>query len=232
MNRLVAAAKSSLGRKMVVALTGLALLGFVIAHMLGNLQVFLGREALNAYAAGLKDLGPLLWLARGGLLVVFVVHVALALGLAAENRAARPQAYARPVGRVQAGAASRTMVASGTLVLAFVAYHLAHFTFGAAHPAHYGVGADAAGRHDVYGMVVAGFREPLVSGLYLLAMALLAFHLRHGIASTVRTLGLENPRWTPAVERAGQALAWMLFLGNASIPVAIVTGLVGAPGGT
>jgi succinate dehydrogenase / fumarate reductase cytochrome b subunit len=231
MNWLARFVGSSVGRKALVAVTGLGLLGFVIAHMLGNLQLFLGREALNAYAAQLKDLGGLLWLARGGLLLMFVVHVALALKLAAESKAARPVKYARPVGRVQANPATRMMVLTGSMVLLFVLYHLAHFTLGVAHPEHHGVPLDAAGRHDVYAMVVAGFSQPLVSGLYIAAMALLGVHLHHGIASVFQSLGLNNSAYAPLLERLGRSLAWILFLGNASMPIAVLTGLVGGQAG-
>lgn len=231
MNRLAAATCSSLGRKMLVAITGLMLLGFVVAHLLGNLQLFLGPEALNSYAAKLKGLGPGLWVMRLGLLAVFGLHVALALKLAAENRTARGQAYVGAVGRVQTTAAMRTMVLTGAMVLAFVAYHLAHFTLGVVHPEHHGVPADPAGRADVYAMVVAGFRQPLVSTLYLIAMALLALHLHHGVASTLRTLGFENPRYAALLRKAGAGLAWTIFLGNASMPLAVLTGLVGASAG-
>lgn len=230
MNWLTAALKSSLGRKMIVALTGLGLVGFVLGHMAGNLQVFLGREALNAYAQGLKDLGALLWVARIGLLGMFVVHVALALRLNAENRAARPTAYAHG-GHVQATPAVRSMVLTGLMVLLFVAYHLAHFTFGAVHSDHAGVPLDAAGRHDVYGMVVAGFSDPLVSGLYIAAMALLALHLRHGVQSVFQTLGVRGPRYEPLIERSAVGLAVLVFLGNASMPLTILLGLGPFSGG-
>lgn len=224
-------ARSSVGRKALVALTGLGLLGFVIAHMLGNLQVFAGPEALNAYAAQLKGLGPLLWVMRGGLLAVFAVHVVLALKLAGESKAARPQPYARDVGNVQAGKATKTMVLTGCTIAAFVLYHLAHFTWGVVHPGHHGVPLDEQGRHDVYAMVVTGFQEPLVSGLYLVAMALLAVHLFHGVSSTLQTLGLNSPRHRPLIDRIGRGLALVIFLGNASMPLAILLGLIGLPEG-
>lgn len=224
MNWLTAALRSSLGRKMIVALTGLALIGFVLGHMAGNLQVFLGRDALNAYAKSLQDLGGLLWVVRGGLLAVFVAHVVVALKLNAENRAARPTGYAHG-GVVQASPGVRTMVLTGLTVLAFVAYHLAHFTFGAVHADHYGVPADALGRHDVFGMVVAGFSDPLVAGLYLVAIALLAVHLSHGFQSVFQTLGLTGARYESLIKCAGRGLAVLVFLGNASIPLAIFLGL-------
>ena len=230
MNWLTAALKSSLGRKMIVALTGLGLVGFVLGHMAGNLQVFLGREALNAYAQGLKDLGALLWVARIGLLVMFVVHVALAIKLNAENRAARPQRYAR-VGYVQATPAVKSMVLTGLMVLLFVAYHLAHFTFGVVHPEHAGLPLDAAGRHDVYGMVVAGFGNPLVAGLYIAAMALLALHLRHGVQSVFQTLGLRGKSYEQLIQRTSVGLAALVFVGNTSIPLTILLGLGPFSGG-
>lgn len=231
MNWLVRFLGSSVGRKAIVALTGLALLGFVIAHLLGNLQLFLGPEALNAYAAKLQDLGALLWVARGGLLFVFVVHVAMTLKLAAENKAARPVAYAHPVGKVAADPATRLMLLTGLTVLLFVAYHLAHFTLGVVHPEHHEVPLDALGQHNIYAMVVAGFSNPLVSGLYAAAMVALGLHLHHGIASVFQTLGLTNSSYAPLLQKLGRALAWTLCLGNASMPIAVLTGLVGGQPG-
>jgi len=236
MSSLAVSLQSSIGRKILVAATGLALLGFVIAHMLGNLQIFLGPDALNGYARSLKDLGPLLWVMRLGLLVVFVVHAVLAVRIAAENRAARPRRYVH-AGRIQATTASRTMVVTGLMILLFVLYHLAHFTLGLTHPEHFAqeeivpaLGGEVA-RHDVYSMVVLGFQSPLVSGLYIAAMALLALHLSHAVASVFQTLGWNHPRRETLVRRAGAGLAWLIFLGNTSIPVAVLTGLVDLPTG-
>ncbi len=235
MNWLARLLGSSVGRKMLVALTGLALVGFVIAHMLGNLQVFLGPDALNSYAAKLKSLGALLWVMRGGLLAVFVVHVGLALKLAAENKAARPAAYARP-GRVQSTLGARSMVLTGLMVLLFVLYHLAHFTFGWTHPEH-ATATEAVqtltgpvNRHDVYYMVVMGFRQPLVSGLYIAAMALLALHMSHGVQSVFQSLGLNNRKYEDPIRKLAIGLAWVIFLGNSSMPVAVMAGLVDLPG--
>ncbi|MFT7461888.1 MAG: succinate dehydrogenase / fumarate reductase cytochrome b subunit [Pseudohongiellaceae bacterium] len=218
---------SSVGRKAILALTGLALLGFVVGHLLGNLQIFLGPEALNAYAAGLQDLGALLWVARGGLLFVFVVHIAVAVKLASENKAARPVAYVDPVGKVAANPATRLMLLSGLTVLLFVAYHIAHFTLGVAHPEHRQIAMDAGAHPDVYAMVIAGFSQPLVAILYIAAMAALGLHLHHGIASVFQTLGLTNKAYAPLLQKLGRSLAWALFLGNAAIPIAVLTGLVG-----
>lgn len=235
MNGMARTLGSSIGRKTLVALTGLALLGFVVVHMLGNLQIFLGPEALNAYAAQLKSLGGLLWLARGGLLAVAVLHVGLAIKLAAENKAARPQAYAQP-GRVQSTLGARSMVLTGLMILLFVLYHLAHFTWGVTDPENFSVYQSVQTptgplqRHDVFYMVVKGFQQPLVSGLYIAAMGLLALHLSHGVQSVAQTLGMTNPGRLQLVRRAGTGLAWLIFLGNVSMPVAIMAGIIDLPG--
>ncbi|MGQ0553388.1 MAG: succinate dehydrogenase cytochrome b subunit [Planctomycetota bacterium] len=219
---------SSLGRKILVALTGLGLLGFVLAHMLGNLQVFLGPEALNAYAENLKGLGPLLWVARIGLLALALTHVVLALRTAAQNRAARPVPYVAS-GRVQSTPGARSMTLTGLMILAFVLYHLAHFTWGATHPEHFAL-RDGEGRPDVYSMVVLGFQQPGITGLYCVAMLLLGLHLSHGVASTCQTLGLNSPVWAPRIRSAGYGITALIVLGNLSIPLAVLLGLVRTPG--
>lgn len=226
MSWLVRGLTITIGRKMIVAITGAGLLVFVVVHMLGNLQVFLGRETYNDYAATLKDMGALLWVARGGLVLFAVVHVVTALQLARKNVAARPERYA-VTGRIQASPASRSMTLTGVMILLFVLYHLAHFTLGFTNPEHFAL-ADEAGRHDVYAMFVLGFRLPVVTVLYVAAMALLALHLSHGFQSTFQTLGFHNPRYVPALRRTSVALAWAIFVGNAIMPLAVLAGLVGA----
>jgi succinate dehydrogenase / fumarate reductase cytochrome b subunit len=207
-----------------MALTGLALLGFVIAHMLGNLQVFAGRDKLNAYAKTLQDLGPLLWVMRGGLLALFVVHVGCAVRVALWNQAARPTPYASVVPQVSSYA-GRTMLMSGLIVAAFVVYHLLHFTLGVTNPAHAAL-VDDKGRHDVYGMVVAGFQQWPIAIAYVVAQLLLFFHLSHGASSAFQTLGVSHPRLAFLKGRFGTVLAAVIFLGNCSIPLSIATGLV------
>ena len=207
-----------------MALTGLILLGFVILHLAGNLLVYQGPEALNAYAKKLRDLGPLLWVARAGLLATVSVHFWLAIVLTKENRAARPRGYAvfRPT---HTTASARTMMVSGLLLTAFIIYHLLHFTFQIAHPevAHL---TDAQGHHDVYRMVVLSFHQPPISRVYIVAMALLFSHLRHGIASACQSLGVNNERTLAAVQCVGAILSWMLFLGYVSIPLAVLFGII------
>ena len=229
--------RSSIGAKWLMALTGLALLLFVIAHMLGNLQVFAGRDKLNSYAEGLQHLGPLLWAARIGLLTIFVVHVVTAVRIANENKAARPVPYATLQPQVTSYAA-RTMVMSGLIVLAFVAYHLAHFTFGWTNPGDYakhesvlrpvGVAGSlvSVDRHDVFAMVVAGYRVWWISALYVVAQALLCLHISHGASSALQTLGVTHPAAKCLKDKLGPAIAALIFLGNTSIPVAIYLEMV------
>ena len=216
--------RSSIGTKLLVAITGLMLLGFVVAHLLGNLTIFLGPDGINAYGVKIRHLGALLWIARLVLLAAVVVHIALSIRLAIENRRARPSGYAM-VRPMQSTAASRSMAVSGVMILAFVLYHLAHFTFRWTHP-EISHSIDAMGRHDIYSMVVLSFQQPLVSGFYLLAMALLCAHLSHGIASTCQTLGLNDERTIPMVRRIGSATAILIFLGYASIPSSVMLGLL------
>lgn len=223
------ALKSSIGAKAIMALTGVGLLGFVLVHMLGNLQIFLGQEAVNAYAAKLQGLGGLLWVARGGLLALLLAHVATAARLTRLNRAARPVRYAAAQAQVTSYAA-RTMVMTGLIVLAFVVYHLLHFTLGVTHAGHFGL-RDAAGRHDVYSMVILGFREVPVAIGYLLAQALLALHLSHGASSLFQSLGVTHPALRCVKEKAGPALALLVFAGNAAIVLACLLGWVDLPAG-
>jgi len=229
---------SSVGMKATTALTGLGLTGFVVAHLIGNLQVlplFGGREAINRYAQSLKDLGPLLWVARGGLLAVFLLHLYLALTLARRARAARPVRYHHEA-TIQASRSSVTMHWTGLALLAFVVFHLAHYTFGwvktalAEMPngsrvqANYLSLIDDQGRHDVYSMVVAGFSNPYLSVLYIVSMLVLYVHLSHGIGSVFQTLGLNTPRTQPFVRYLSRGLALLLAGGNIAIVIAVWAG--------
>ena len=223
---LASTARSTIGAKALMAATGVVLLLFVLGHMAGNLQVFAGRETLNAYAAWIKGLGPGLWAIRLFLLTVLLLHVASAARVVRTNRAARPVPYAQRRD-LATNYAARTMIWSGLLVLAFVVYHLMHFTFGWVDPAGAFHGVDDAGRHDVYGMVVAGFRHVPTTIAYAVAQVLLCLHIHHGASSLVQTLGLRNPRNARWADRAGGLLAALILVGNLSMPLAIVTGLVG-----
>ena len=228
-------AVNTVGAKLLVAVTGLMLTGFVIAHLVGNLNVFAGQDAINNYALFLKKLGPLLWLARIGLLVVFLVHVLLVIKLKSMSAAARPIAYLH--GRtVQASAAGRYMLLTGLVVLAFLLFHLAHFTFGWVKGADVGgyrvnyldlrdsSNAVEGGRHDVYSMVVYGFQNTVITVLYVVAQLALFLHLSHGFQSAFQTLGANSPRWQQTWRRLGYAVALLLLVGNVGIAGAIWAG--------
>lgn len=224
MGRFATILQSSVGAKAAMAVTGLLLALFVVAHLLGNLLVFAGPEATNAYAQGLKDLGALLWLARIGLLAVFLVHVGSALRLWRLNRAARPQPYA--VSESDAVTyAGRSIVLTGALVLAFAAYHLLHFTLFATNP-EFAQLRDAQGRHDVYAMVIRGFGNAAVSGVYLASMVLLGLHLSHGVTSLFQSLGLSSPSYDPFIKRLGPWSGGVIAVGFMSIPLAVLAGVL------
>jgi succinate dehydrogenase / fumarate reductase cytochrome b subunit len=229
---------TSVGMKATTAVTGALLTGFVIVHLIGNLKVLAGPESINSYARALKDLGPLLWLARGGLLTVFVVHVVLALWLAKRSAAARPIPYQFKA-RIQATRASLSMPWTGLAIFAFAIFHLAHFTFGwiRTTPAkstmtgelidsNYLDLVDAQGRHDVYTMMVRGFQNPYVAVIYLVAMALLFIHLKHGIGSVFQSLGLNAPRIQPFLRWFSLTVAAVIVLGNIAIVVLVWMGQV------
>lgn len=216
--------RTSLGKKVLMAVSGLILVGFVIMHLLGNLTIFFGPDALNAYALKLQHLGALLWVARSVLLLAVIVHIVTSIQLTIENRRARPITY-----RVQRTAettlAARTMALSGFLLLAYIIYHLLHFTFGVTHP-HLAHLTDALGRHDVYTMAVVSFQNPYLSLAYIVAMAILCLHLGHGIGSAPQTLGLNTESTIPVFRRLGRILAGALFLGYSAIPLAVLSGFI------
>jgi len=224
-NILAAFYRSSVGKKMIVAVTGIILILFVVGHLLGNLQIFLGPDWINGYSQHLRDLGPLLWVIRLFLLAAVVVHIYVTIQLAIENRRARPQAY---VDReyVKATFASRHMVISGLIVLAFIVYHIAHFTVRVTDPRFGLLKADPLGHYDVYSMMVYGFQNYYVSGFYLLGLFLLALHLSHGSSSFFQSLGFNDKKLTPRLASGGRIFAWLLFVGYTSIPFAILTGVV------
>ena len=205
-----------------MAITGLLLLGFVIGHMVGNLQIFLKPEVINSYGAFLKSMGPLLWVVRLGLLACVGLHIWAAVSLALDNRAARPAGYAqyKPAGATYA---SRTMVWSGVIVLSFIIYHLLHFTVGMVNP-EFLQWHDGEGRHDIYKMVISGFQHPLVSFFYILSMGLLCMHLSHGVSSLFQSLGLRTSLYKNWIDRFAQITAWSIFVGNSVIPLAILLG--------
>jgi succinate dehydrogenase / fumarate reductase cytochrome b subunit len=216
--------RSSIGKKVLMAASGLVLVGFVVMHLAGNLLIFGGRDALNAYGVKLRDYGALLWAARGVLIAAVVIHIITSIQLSLENRRARPQPYAR-LDSDTTSLAARTMLLSGVLLLAYLAYHLLHLTFGVTDPVVF-TAKDPLGRHDIYGMVVRGFRNPWISLAYLAGVGCVCLHLSHGIGSMAQTLGLNNERTIPIMTWTGRILSLLLFLGYAAIPVAVLAGAV------
>ncbi len=211
---------SSIGRKWIVAVTGVALIGFITVHLLGNLSIFLGPDAVNGYAANLHHLGKLLWIARLGLISAAGLHIYFTMLLWRENRQAHPQKYAAAQ-TLETTIYARTMRLSGLVILGFILFHLAQFTWEWVNPESK-EWMDALGRHDVYRMLVSAFHNPFVSGFYLLSVGFLALHLSHGIASLFQTLGITSKKLRPRFECAGKIVAWTFFLGYASIPTAVL----------
>jgi succinate dehydrogenase / fumarate reductase, cytochrome b subunit len=216
-----------------MAVTGFVLFLFVIGHLAGNLQIFLGREAINRYGNFLQTNPELIWPARLVLLLMVGLHIWSATKLTLENRAARPVGYGayQPIG---SSFASRTMYVGGSIVLVFIIYHLLHYTFmvqylNLTHQDFTAFmeklpGQFPAERHDIYKMMVVGFSNPLVSGFYVLGLALLCLHLSHGASSMFQSLGWKNDAYRPFLDRAAQVVAVLIFLGYACIPVAILCG--------
>jgi succinate dehydrogenase / fumarate reductase, cytochrome b subunit len=208
--------QSSIGRKILMAVSGVMLFGFLVAHLIGNLLVYRGPEALNGYAAALRHLGGLLWAARLGLLVAVLVHIWAAVSLTLTSWKARPQGYRSPTYQ-EATYASRTMRWGGVVLFLFIVYHVMHLTLGTVHPAF---------TEDVYQNVISGFQVVPVSVFYILAMVALGFHLYHGLWSMLQTVGLNHPRFNGARKIFAVLFTLFIVIGNISIPVAILTGLV------
>ena len=198
---------------------------FVFGHLVGNLQIFLGPEWVNSYAEHLRALGPLLWVIRGFLLLCVLLHIYFTILLAIENRRARPVGYVDKE-HVKASFASRHMVASGLIVLAFIIYHIAHFTVRVTDPRFALLKADPLNHYDVYSMMVYGFQNPWVSTFYVFALFLLTLHLTHGSSSFFQSLGLNNKKLTPKLALAGRVFAWAMFIGYTAIPLAVLLGWV------
>jgi succinate dehydrogenase / fumarate reductase, cytochrome b subunit len=210
---------------MVVAVTGIVLIAFVIGHLLGNLQIFLGPDWVNSYAEHLRALGPLLWAIRIFLLVNVLLHIFYTISLAIENRRARPVDYAKR-NHVKASFASRHMVVSGLVVFAFIIFHLLHFTARKFNPRFPLLQADPLNHNDVYSMMVYGFQNVYISAFYIIGLFFLTLHLTHGASSFFQSLGLNDKELTPRLATAGRILAWLIFVGYTSIPVAVLLQLV------
>ena len=216
-SRLGALWASAVGKKALMAVTGIALFAYVVGHLAGNLQVFTGPEQLNRYAQLLHVAPALLWAVRIVLLAALVVHVVAGVELHLARRLARPVPYAsyRPA---DSSAASRTMIWSGLLILAFVVYHVLDLTVGVANPSFV--------EGDVYHNVLATFGRAVGALAYVIAMIGLGFHLWHGLYSMFQSLGVSNRRFTPTAQRFAAGMAVILTLGFASIPIAVFLGVL------
>jgi succinate dehydrogenase / fumarate reductase cytochrome b subunit len=208
---------TTIAKKVVMALSGVILTGFVLIHMLGNLLLYQGPAALNAYGEMLQSKPALVWGARVVLLVSVCLHIWAAASLTAINRAARPVAY-RKTAYEASTYASRTMQWGGPLLLLFIVYHLLHFTVGSAHPNFI--------RGDVYHNMIFGFQSGVVTFFYVLSMVALSAHLFHGVESMLQTLGLSHPKYNALRTMVGAGYAAVVTVGNLSFPLSVFFGLV------
>ena len=217
MSQAVGFISSTLGKKVLMAVTGVILFGFVVGHMLGNLQIYLGAEQLNAYAHLLQANKPFLWSFRLVMLFCVSVHIIAAVQVWLRNRAARPVKY-RVFRPPAVDYAARTMAWGGPIIALFIVYHLLDFTVGTANPDFI--------RGDVYHNVIASFSNPLIAGVYIVANLLLAFHLYHGLWSLFQTMGWDHARYGLFRRVPAVLFAFLIGAGNISIPLAVLTGIV------
>lgn len=210
--------QTTIGKKIVMAVTGIIWFGYVIAHMLGNLQAFAGPEAINEYSRFLHDSPGLLWSARIVLIVSIVAHIVASVQLTRQNLDARPSSYSRR-SDVATNYAARTMIWSGPLLLLFILYHVAHLTLQ--------VTPDYEMRaHDVYNNLVHGFQIPWLSGLYVAAMVFLGLHLYHGTWSFFQSLGLNHPRYNRHRRVFATVMTALIVIGFVSVPLAVLAGVL------
>lgn len=208
---------STLGKKVLMAVTGVVLFGFILGHLAGNLQIWNSPLQFDEYAAMLKSNLGLLWGARTLLIFSVALHILVSVQLTLRNRAARPLAYEAQE-YVASNYAQRTMWVSGPIVAAFVIYHLLHFTSGTVHP--------AFDEHRVANNVVVGFSQIGASVFYIIAVVLLGMHLSHGIWSMLQSLGFSHPRYTPWIKLGARGFAALIVLGYISIPIGVMAGFV------
>lgn len=217
---------NTVGKKILMAVTGLCLVLFVTVHLIGNLSVFAGPDGINAYAKALHDLGPLVWLFRLAMLGLFAVHITFGIQLYMENKAATPQPYSIQKTLVTSFSA-KTMIFTGLIILLFLLYHLLHFTVQVTNPSISAANnLDAIGRPDVYYMMVYSFQKVFISLIYIIAMGALLLHLAHGISSWVQTLGWSTGPSQDKVISIGKILAIVYGLAYIAIPLLILARIV------
>ncbi len=211
--------QTTVGKKAIMAVTGFMLFGFICGHLLGNLQIYESPEHINNYSATLKSLPALLWGARITLLIAVILHIWSSFQLWLLQREARPIHYVKKA-NLNSTYASRTMIWSGPIILAFLIFHLLHFTFGTIHP------GGPFDEHNVYNNVVTGFQYWPVSLFYIIAMIMLCYHLYHGLWSMFQSLGFGHPLYTPWLKLFAKIFAILIAAGNISIPVSVLAGLI------
>jgi succinate dehydrogenase / fumarate reductase cytochrome b subunit len=224
LHRAVRFYEAPIGKKAVMAVTGVILFGYVVGHLLGNLQIYSAdRDQVNRYAAFLHDpsRASLLWGVRTMLLLAVFLHIIASVQLWNLKRAARPIGYVKK-DDVPSAYAARTMMWSGPIVAAFVVFHVLHLTVGSVLP----LQELGPNQPDVRANVIAGFQHPAVAGFYIVAMLLLCLHLYHGLWSMFQSVGLSHPRYTPGLKRFAAICAILIAAGNISIPIAVMTGLL------
>ena len=214
---------NAVGRKVLMAVTGLLMVLFIVVHLLGNSSIFVGPDGINAYAAKLHSLGPVVWVFRAVMLALLLVHVWFGVTLTLENSAANPAKYAVSK-KLKATFSSETMIWTGLLLLAFIVYHLLQFTVRVTPDIV--KGTDAQGRYDVFTMVLSSFRHTWIALMYVAAMIVLFLHLKHGIQSFFQTLGVSNDRTLPSYEALAKVLSVVFLVGYCSIPVTILAGIL------
>jgi succinate dehydrogenase / fumarate reductase cytochrome b subunit len=227
LNRSVRFYEAAAGKKVVMALTGVILFGYVLAHMLGNLQIFEGPDAINTYAHFLHSHEGALWVARSILLLSVVLHIVASVQLWVLNYKARPVSYVRKAD-VPASYAARTMKWSGPIIAAFVIFHVLHLTTGDILP----LQAAPADSPDAYDNVIMGFQHPAIAIFYIVAVLLLCMHLYHGLWSMFQSLGISHPRYTPGLKRFAAIFAIVVAAGYISIPVAAMAHWITPDAGT
>ncbi len=215
----------SIGRKAVMAVSGLLMVLFVVGHLLGNLTIFAGADGINSYAQHLHDLAPVVWITRVVMGTAVILHFILSIQITMENSKAKPEKYA--VSRsLRATFASKNMIWTGVILAAFIVYHLLHFTIRVT--PNLVLQDDAQGRFDVFTMVSTSFQTLSVAVVYVIAMVSLFLHLSHGIQSLFQTLGLSNGVMLPRYGTVGKVASFIFLVGFAAIPVAIFAGFVAA----
>jgi succinate dehydrogenase / fumarate reductase, cytochrome b subunit len=209
--------ESTIGKKAIMAVTGLVLFGFLVVHMLGNLQIFLGPAVMNHYAEALHGSPGLLWTTRAVLVVSVVLHIWASISLSLLKKEARPVRYVKQQ-PIQSSWASRTMMWSGPIIAAFVIFHLLHLTTGTIHPQFVPLHA--------YENLVNGFLLIPFAIIYIAVMIFIGFHLSHGVWSMFQSVGFSHPKYTPVIKKFAAIFSWILIAGFISVPIAVLTGFV------